>query len=771
MKKLNYLIALLVIAVFILVSCSPPPTPEAPAEEPAAPEEPAVPEEPEEVETEEPAEEMLEEPEGGFPDLGGAEITVAVEDAYPPFNYVDQDTGESKGWDYDVVAEICERINCVPKFTLAAWDGIFPAMEAGEFDMLADGVTITEERDKIIDYSIPYVTIGQVLFVRADETATVEEMKADEGALIGTQIQTTNEIVAKKNFPEERVQSFEDFGAATLALLSGDVDGVVLDTVAAVGFMNENPGDFKVAGELTSDEQLGFVFPPGSELTAAVDAALEEMIADGTLEEFNIKWGLEKGPEEEVAMPEFPDLDGAEITVAVEDAYPPFNYVDQDTGESKGWDYDVVAEICERINCVPVFTLAAWDGIFPAMEAGEFDMLADGVTITEERDKIIDYSIPYVTIGQVLFVRADETATVEEMKANDEALIGTQIQTTNEIVAKKNFPEERVQSFEDFGAATLALLSGDVDGVVLDTVAAVGFMNENPGDFKVGGELTSDEQLGFVFPPGSELTAAVDAALKSMMDDGTLAEFNAKWGLSSEDEEPAAVELPDLGGVSITVAVEDAYPPFNYVDQDSGESIGWDYDVVSEICVRINCVPEFTLAAWDGIFPAMEAGEFDMLADGVTITEERDKIIDYSIPYITIGQVLLVRADETASVDDIKADDGALIGTQIQTTNEIVAKKNFPEERVQSFEDFGAATLALLSGDVDGVVLDTVAAVGFMNENPGDFKVAGELTSDEQLGFVFPPGSELTAAVNAALESMLADGTLKEFNDKWGLSQ
>jgi len=130
--------------------------------------------------------------------------------------------------------------------------------------------------------------------VNADETASVEDMKANPEVLIGTQIGTTNEIVAKKNFPEEQVQSFEDFGAATLALMAGDVDGVVLDTVAAVGFMGENPGEMKVAGTLTSDEQLGFVFPPDSELTAAVNAALEAMFADGTLEEFNLKWGLSK---------------------------------------------------------------------------------------------------------------------------------------------------------------------------------------------------------------------------------------------------------------------------------------------------------------------------------------------------------------------------------------------------------------------------------------------------------------------------------------------
>ena len=287
MKKSTWIFSLLIIVVFILASCAPPAT-EAPAPEPPAAE-PVEQVEPVAEETETP-----EEPVTGFPDLGGKSITVAVEDAYPPFNYVDEDSGESIGWDYDVVAEICNRINCVPEFKVSSWDGIFPAMEAGEYDMLADGVTITEERDKIIDYSIPYVTIGQVLLVNADETASVEDMKANPEALIGTQIGTTNEIVAKKNFLEEQVQSFEDFGAATLALMAGDVDGVVLDTVAAVGFMGENPGKMKVAGTLTSDEQLGFVFPPDSELTAAVNAALKAMMADGTLEELNKKWGLSK---------------------------------------------------------------------------------------------------------------------------------------------------------------------------------------------------------------------------------------------------------------------------------------------------------------------------------------------------------------------------------------------------------------------------------------------------------------------------------------------
>jgi len=237
---------------------------------------------------------------------------------------------------------------------------------------------------------------------------------------------------------------------------------------------------------------------------------------------------------------------------------------------------------------------------------------------------------------------------------------------------------------------------------------------------------------------------------------------------TTEEPAPPAGALPDLGGRVVTVAVENAYPPFNYIDEATGEAIGWDYDVVSHICELINCVPEFKEAAWDGIFPAMQAGEYDWLADGVTYTEERDEIVDFSIPYVTIGQVLLIRAD--SSIDDVeafKADPEKLVATQIGTTNEIVAKQHFPEDRIKSFEEFGGAVAALLANDVDAVVIDTVAAVGFIGENPGMLKVGAELTSDEQLAFVFPPGSDLIDPVNAALEQMKKDGSLEAFNDKW----
>jgi polar amino acid transport system substrate-binding protein len=228
--------------------------------------------------------------------------------------------------------------------------------------------------------------------------------------------------------------------------------------------------------------------------------------------------------------------------------------------------------------------------------------------------------------------------------------------------------------------------------------------------------------------------------------------------------------LPDLAGKTITVAVENAYPPFNSIDSTTNQGVGWDYDTVREICKRINCVPEFKQAAWDGIFPAMQAGEYDMLADGVTFKMGRAFAVDFSIPYTVVAQQLLVRADDTHTLDQFVSDANLKVGSQIGTTNYIAAKETFPNKEIQTYSDFGAAVLALLAGDIDGVVLDDSVAWGFMQENAGKLKVAADVKTGDLLSLVFPPNSSLLGPVNAALRSMHDDGTLATLNKKWNLA-
>jgi len=229
--------------------------------------------------------------------------------------------------------------------------------------------------------------------------------------------------------------------------------------------------------------------------------------------------------------------------------------------------------------------------------------------------------------------------------------------------------------------------------------------------------------------------------------------------------------LPDLQGKTIKVGVDNGYPPFSYIDTVTDKPVGWDYDAANEICKRLNCVPQFEVAVWDSVFPAMQAGQFDMLGDSVTITPERAKIVDFSDPYVEVSQVLLLRADETRTAAELKADPTAKIGVQTGTTNAIAAAKYFEGKQITSFEDWGGAVLALMGNDVDALVIDYMAAVGFMDANQGRMKIGEDIAVGDKLAFVFPPKSEFRLAVNAALAAMRADGTLDTLNRKWRLAR
>ena len=235
-----------------------------------------------------------------------------------------------------------------------------------------------------------------------------------------------------------------------------------------------------------------------------------------------------------------------------------------------------------------------------------------------------------------------------------------------------------------------------------------------------------------------------------------------------------AQELPDLEGQTITVAVENAYIPFNFVDPETGEADGWDYDAVGEICARLNCVPEYVETAWDGMILAVANGEFDMAADGITINEERAEIVDFSDGYISHEQVLLARIDEDrfSDAESLVADESLMVGVQPGTTNYFVAIDLVGEDRIVAYETFPVAVQALIAGDVDAVVMDDVAGQGYVGVNADRVKIAGEpLTATEELGFIFPPGSDLVEPVNLALESMREDGTLEAINNKWFLGE
>ena len=547
MKKGISVLTLLVLLGLIVAGCGPTPTPPLPAT--AAPTEVAQPE-PTTAPTEEPTAEAAPAPPDAevaktlrLPGLDGQTIVAVTGNDYTPLNFVDPLTGEAVGWEYDAVNEICRRLNCNVDWQVTAWDTMIAAVREGQFDVGMDGITITEERAEQVDFSDPYMVSQQFMLVRAgeDRFTTPEEFAADEDLLIGSQTGTTNFYVAVYDVLDgdeanPRIKLLESFGAAVQALISGDVDMVLMDAASSRGYIGANPDKLELVGDPLGTEEFGFIFAVDSDLVAPFNAAIAQMKADGYLDYLNARWFFLADPSAEDVYDQLPGLDGQTIVAVTGNDYTPLNFVDPLTGEAVGWEYDAVNEICRRLNCNVDWQVTAWDTMIAAVREGQFDVGMDGITITEERAEQVDFSDPYMVSQQFMLVRAgeDRFTTPEEFAADEDLLIGSQTGTTNFYVAVYDVLDgdeanPRIKLLESFGAAVQALISGDVDMVLMDAASSRGYIGANPDKLELVGDPLGTEEFGFIFAVDSDLVAPFNAAIETMGEDGFLEYLNTRW--------------------------------------------------------------------------------------------------------------------------------------------------------------------------------------------------------------------------------------------------
>ena len=231
-----------------------------------------------------------------LPDLGGKEVVVVTENAYPPLQFLDK-SGAAVGWEYDAMAEIAKRLNITVKYENTSWDAMIPAVSEAQYDIGMTGITIKDERKEKVDFSDPYMRSEMLMIVRGDESRFTDaaSFAAIPELLISAQPGTSpfyaaiyNILDGKEDNP--RIIKFETFGAGLEALKAGDVDLTLSDSTAANGYVAASNGALKIVGEPLASEDFGFIFPKGSELVAPVNAAIASMRADGTLDALNQKW-------------------------------------------------------------------------------------------------------------------------------------------------------------------------------------------------------------------------------------------------------------------------------------------------------------------------------------------------------------------------------------------------------------------------------------------------------------------------------------------------
>ncbi|ORB37298.1 ABC transporter substrate-binding protein [Mycolicibacterium porcinum] len=215
----------------------------------------------------------------------------------------------------------------------------------------------------------------------------------------------------------------------------------------------------------------------------------------------------------------------------------------------------------------------------------------------------------------------------------------------------------------------------------------------------------------------------------------------------------------------LRVGTEGVYSPFSYHDTATGQLVGYDVDVARAVGDKLGVRVEFVETPWDSIFAALEANRFDVVANEVTISSERQAKYDLSQPY-SIGEgVIVTRADDNSikTLADLKGK----VAAENATSNwsEIARKAG---ARVEAVEGFTQAIKLLNQGRVDVVVNDSIAVYAYLAEtNDTSVKIAGTVGEKSEQGFAARKDSGLLPELNTALDELRADGTLAAISQKY----
>lgn len=219
---------------------------------------------------------------------------------------------------------------------------------------------------------------------------------------------------------------------------------------------------------------------------------------------------------------------------------------------------------------------------------------------------------------------------------------------------------------------------------------------------------------------------------------------------------------------TIVVATDATWPPMEMLDAKKN-IIGFDIDFLKAVAKEAGFKVEFKNTAWDGIFGGVEIGKYDAIISSVTITEERQKKYDFSLPYINAGQ-LLVAPKTLKGVKSLANMKGKKVGAQIGTTGAMEIQKVKGVE-LKSYDEIGLAFEDMASGRIDGVVCDTPVAADYAlqrAEYKAKFMIVGEPFTKEQYGVVVKKGNkQLLDLLNKGIKAVQKKGIDKELEKKW----
>lgn len=217
-------------------------------------------------------------------------LQVGLEGTYPPFNYQDE-SGNLAGFEVDFANALAAKLGVMAEFQPTKWDGILAALSSERFDVVINQVTITDERKAKFDFTQPYTVSGIQILARTEDAPKIKTPADLADKAVGVVLGTAYEKWLQENQPEADIRTYDDDPTRNQDLLVGRIDAILNDRLIVGNILEHYEGKIVAAGEPFAKQEMGIALRKDNpEFLAALNKAIDDLRADGTLETISKKW-------------------------------------------------------------------------------------------------------------------------------------------------------------------------------------------------------------------------------------------------------------------------------------------------------------------------------------------------------------------------------------------------------------------------------------------------------------------------------------------------
>ncbi len=555
-----------------------------------------------------------------------------------PMSYFDEKRNEV-GFDIEFAAYVAKKLDKKLEIIDMEFGALLPALISGKVDMIGAGISITEERAKKVLFSECYYPSGIAALVQSagkslpssinQKFKGIEDIKSKR---IGVLIGSVHDTYATKKFPNATILQYQSLPDLMNALHSGKVETTFTDQSAVPEIISQNPSLGVLAKDIYSTPIAAGFNKEDQQLRIQFNTFLQKIKTNGIYNEMVDRW-MKKNS---FVMPEIPNskTNGPLKVGIVSDIGSPFSFIQN--GALIGFDIELSKRFASSIGKEFIAIDMPFGSLIASLSTKKINLITASMSVTEERKNQIDFSDPYFESGISLLAKKSNLVEVQpaKLKVLDDLAdknIGVVTGTVHDAFISNKYPKAEVKNFKGIPDMMLSLQTGKIDAGLLDMITAKLLCKRNPNL----GILSTDVlnmPLGVGFSKKNPaLRDKFNRFLTAAKLDGTYDSIYKRWFI--EDAEtaimPSFKKPPTLEKLVVGVSVDD----LPYVAFMKGDYVGFDIELIKTFAERENLQAEIITMDFSALVTALASGKVAMISDGMAITKERQKQIDFSDSY------------------------------------------------------------------------------------------------------------------------------------------